>query len=36
MTNPVFLPSQDPEGFDRERFHQEMNAGILQFLSRLT
>ncbi len=33
MANPAFLPSQDPEGFDRERFHQELNAGILQFLN---
>jgi predicted dienelactone hydrolase len=36
MTNPAFLPSQDPKGFDRERFHQEMNAGILEFLRRVT
>jgi predicted dienelactone hydrolase len=36
MTNPAFPPSQDPEGFDRERFHQEMNAGIPRFLNRLT
>ena len=35
MTNPGFPPSQDPEGFDRERFHQEMNAGILAFLTRV-
>jgi predicted dienelactone hydrolase len=36
MTNPAFLPSQDPEGFDRERFQQELNAGILDFLNRVT
>jgi predicted dienelactone hydrolase len=36
MTNPAFLPSQDPEGFDRECFHQEMNAGILAFLNPVT
>jgi predicted dienelactone hydrolase len=35
ITNPAFPPSQDPEGFDRERFHQEMNAGILEFLKRV-
>jgi len=34
MTNPGFAPSQDPEGFDRVRFHQELNAGILEFLNR--
>jgi len=33
MTNPGFLPSQDPEGFDRERFHQKLNAGVLEFLN---
>jgi hypothetical protein len=27
-----FPPSQDPEGFDRERFHVAMNAQILAFL----
>jgi predicted dienelactone hydrolase len=35
MTNPAFPPSQDPEGFNRECFHQEMNAGILEFLKRV-
>jgi predicted dienelactone hydrolase len=34
MTNPAFPPSQDPEGFDRARFHQEMNAEVLEFLNR--
>ena len=35
MTNPEFPPSQDPAGFDRERFHAEMNAGVLEFLRRV-
>lgn len=34
MTNPAFAPSQDPEGFDRTRFHQELNTGVLDFLRR--
>jgi predicted dienelactone hydrolase len=29
-----FPPSQDPEGFDRTRFQEELNAGILEFLQR--
>ena len=32
MTNPAFPPSQDPPGFDRESFHREMNAEVLEFL----
>lgn len=32
MTNPGFLPSQDPERFDRERFQAELNSGVLEFL----
>ena len=35
MTNPGFLPSQDPEGFDREQFQQELNAGVVEFLKRV-
>jgi len=35
MTNPAFAPSQDPEGFDRKRFHDDLNAGVLQFLRRI-
>jgi predicted dienelactone hydrolase len=35
MINPAFAPSQDPEGFDRGRFHEELNAGILEFLRRV-
>ena len=34
MRNPSFLPSQDPPGFDRERFHGELNAEIAAFLKR--
>lgn len=36
MTTLAFPPSQDPEGFDRVRFHEEMNAEVLEFLSRMT
>jgi predicted dienelactone hydrolase len=32
MINPSFPPSQDPEGFDREAFHIQMNAEITRFL----
>lgn len=32
MTSPAFLPSQDLPGFDRARFHEEMNAEIAAFL----
>ncbi len=35
MTNPAFAPSQDLEGFDRSRFHEELNAGVLEFLRRV-
>lgn len=34
MVNAAFAPSQDPPGFDRAGFHQEMNAEILAFLRR--
>ena len=34
LTNPAFPPSQDPVGFDRVRFHDDMNARILEFLTR--
>ena len=33
MINPAFPPSQDPAGFDREGFHEEMNAEVLAFLT---
>ncbi len=32
--HPDFPPSQDPPGFDRARFHEEMNAEIAGFLAR--
>jgi predicted dienelactone hydrolase len=35
MISPTFPPSQDPEGFDRARFHEEMNADVLHFLRRV-
>jgi hypothetical protein len=35
MTSPTFPPSQDPAGFDRARFHEEMNAEIAAFLRRV-
>lgn len=31
--SPDFLPSTDPDGFDREAFHIELNQEILNFLS---
>ena len=31
MRNPRFLPSTDPEGFDRERFHERLPGEILEF-----
>lgn len=33
MINAAFAPSQDPPGFDRERFHEELNAMVLEFLT---
>jgi predicted dienelactone hydrolase len=35
MTSPTFPPSQDPVGFDRARFQEEMNAEIEAFLRRV-
>lgn len=32
MRNPGFPPSTDPEGFDRERFHERLPGEILEFL----
>lgn len=32
MKNPRFLPAQDPDGFDRESFHRQLNNDVLQFL----
>lgn len=36
MTNVAFPPSQDPCGFNRENFHNELNAEVLDFLLRNT
>ncbi len=32
MRNPRFLPSTDPEGFDREKLHERLPGEILEFL----
>jgi len=32
MRNASFLPSTDPEGFDREKFHERLPAELLEFL----
>ena len=32
MKSPNFLPSTDPEGFDREQFHKQLPTEILEFL----
>jgi predicted dienelactone hydrolase len=32
MKNPNFLPSTDPEGFDREQFHEQLPKEIFHFL----
>ena len=34
LTSPAFPPSQDPAGFNRAQFHEEMNAEIAAFLVR--
>jgi len=34
MVNSSFPPSQDPPGFDREQFHELLNAEIVAFLDR--
>ncbi|MBL0940318.1 MAG: alpha/beta hydrolase [Gemmatimonadaceae bacterium] len=34
MVNPAFPPSQDPPGFDRVSYHEQMNAQIASFCSR--
>ncbi|HBU82407.1 MULTISPECIES: alpha/beta hydrolase family protein [Paenibacillus] len=33
MISPAFIPSQDPPGFDRLRFHETLQAEIAGFLS---
>lgn len=34
MKKPQFLPSTDPEGFDREKLHERLPGEILDFLDR--
>lgn len=34
MKSPTFLPSQDPEGFNRKEFHEDLQNTILDFLLR--
>ena len=34
MNSPTFLPSRDPDGFDRLQFHDEMYRLIMEFLRR--
>ncbi|RLL48544.1 alpha/beta hydrolase [Oceanobacillus piezotolerans] len=34
MKNPSFPPSQDPSGFNRNLFHQELKSDVLNFLLR--
>ncbi|MBF0501708.1 MAG: alpha/beta fold hydrolase [Candidatus Riflebacteria bacterium] len=34
MRNAKFLPSTDPNGFDREKFHEQLPAEILSFLDK--
>jgi predicted dienelactone hydrolase len=35
MKNPRFLPSTDPEGFDREAFHARLPGEVLEFLDKI-
>ncbi len=35
LTNPNFIPSTDPEGFDRKKFHQELPIEVYEFLKNL-
>lgn len=32
MVSPAFMPSTDPEGFDRKKFHDQLTVEILDFL----
>jgi hypothetical protein len=32
MKSPSFLPSQDPEDFNRKEFHEDLQNTILNFL----
>jgi pimeloyl-ACP methyl ester carboxylesterase len=34
MRNASFLPSTDPAGFDREKFHERLPAEVLDFLDK--
>lgn len=34
MKNPEFPPSTDPEGFDREQFHEKLPDDLLEFLDK--
>ena len=34
MKSPDFIPSTDPEGFDREAFHRELPVEIFEFLNK--
>jgi len=34
MKSPTFLPAQDPEGFNRKEFHEDLQNTILDFLLR--
>ena len=34
MRRAIFPPSMDPEGFDRETFHSELNVDVLAFLTK--
>lgn len=34
MKNPNFLPSTDPVGFDRDKFHSQLPVSILNFLNK--
>jgi hypothetical protein len=34
MTGPSFPPSTDPEGFDRQAFHQHLQEDVRRFLDR--
>jgi hypothetical protein len=33
MKNLNFLPSTDPVGFDREKFHNQLSTDILDFIN---
>lgn len=35
MITPGFFPAQDPVGFDRQKFHNELNIEILDFLMKM-